>query len=381
MVLKSELLSKCKELGITKCSSKTKAQLQEMIDSIGKSEFPLEKKKHLGQFFTTNYKYILQDMVIPQECDIIEPFAGNGDLVDFIKSSCSLKKLECYDIDVKHAYIIQRDTLSNPPCYDNKFVVTNPPYLARNKNTSKELYDKYDTNDLYKCFIINVINSECLGGIIIVPLNFICSIRKSDIELRRRFLFKFNITIINIFEEKVFSDTSYTVCSIQFTKNSNDSTDEICVNIYPSKMVMHIKLTPTNNYTIGGEIYNLHHSKVYKIERATKMTKSKECITDILLKCIDDSIQSKICLSIDKQRIDNTPKLSERSYATLVISPQLSKENQLILVNKFNEYIEEWRSKFNSLFLSNYRESNSIARKRISFELAFSICSYLIDFI
>jgi hypothetical protein len=26
----------------------------------------------------------------------------------------------------------------------NKFVLTNPPYLARNKNSNKDLYDKYD---------------------------------------------------------------------------------------------------------------------------------------------------------------------------------------------------------------------------------------------
>ena len=40
-----------------------------------------------------------------------------------------------------------------------------------------------------------------------------------------------------------------------------------------------------------------------------------------------------------------------------------------------NEYIKEQREKYNSLFLTNYRESNSIARKRISFDLAFRICN------
>jgi hypothetical protein len=58
-------------------------------------------------------------------------------------------------------------------------------------------------------------------GIIIIPLNFICSIRKQDVELRKIFLNKFNIEIINIFEEKVFDDTSYNICSIQFTKYNN----------------------------------------------------------------------------------------------------------------------------------------------------------------
>ena len=52
------------------------------------------------------------------------------------------------------------------------------PYLARNKSKDKSLYDKYDVNDLYKCFIKNLIDDPPDGGIIIIPLNFMCSIRK-----------------------------------------------------------------------------------------------------------------------------------------------------------------------------------------------------------
>lgn len=49
-------------------------------------------------------------------------------------------------------------------------ILTNPPYLARNKSMNKELFDKYNINDLYKCFI-----EILLDGILIVPLNFIYS--------------------------------------------------------------------------------------------------------------------------------------------------------------------------------------------------------------
>lgn len=43
-------------------------------------------KKKFGQFYTTNYEYILQSMNIPDYVmNIIEPFAGNGDLVEFIE--------------------------------------------------------------------------------------------------------------------------------------------------------------------------------------------------------------------------------------------------------------------------------------------------------
>jgi len=333
----------------------------------------------LGQFYTTNYDYILQRMEIPSETKyIIEPFAGRGDLLKFIKDK-EKYQLELYDIDPKKDNIIKRDTLKEPPDYKDKFVLTNPPYLARNKNKNKELYDKYKCNDLYKCFILNLIASECQGGIIIVPLNFISSNRKADQTLRAKFLAKYSIRILNIFEEKVFDDTAYSVCSIQFVKKDEN---KIKVYIYPSKKEFEISLTKENNYTFGGELYNLAISKDYKIERATKSNYKQNNITNILLKCIDDSIESKLCLSIvkDKDRfIDQTENLTARSYATLIISPKLTLDKQRELVSKFNEYIKKKRDEYHSLFLTNYRESNSIARKRISFELAFRICNYILS--
>ena len=128
-------------------------------------------KKQLGQFYTTNYEYILSNMKIPDNINhIIEPFVGNGDLLNFIENKDKYN-IETYDIEPKYEFAIKHDTLLNPPSYKNKFVLTNPPYLARNKNKNKELYDKYDCNDLYKCFIINLITDICEGGIIIIPLN------------------------------------------------------------------------------------------------------------------------------------------------------------------------------------------------------------------
>ena len=339
------------------------------------------KKSKLGQYYTTNYEYILQNMYIPEQVEkIIEPFAGNCDLIKFIKNPENYK-IELYDIETINDKIIKQDTLNNPPDYNNKFIITNPPYLARNKNEDKILYDKYNTNDLYKCFIITIINNECIGGIIILPLNFISSIRKSDIELRKKFLEKYDIQIINIFEEKVFKDTSYSVCSIQFKLKIKYELNKINCNIYPENKTIEFKLNKENNYTIGGEIYKLPINKNYIIERATKNTKNNDCITNILLKTIDDNIKNQIKLKLVKDEeiyIDTSDNLTARSYASLVIIPKISLEKQMKLIEKFNEFLEIKRIKYNSLFLSNYRESNSIARKRILFDLAFKICNYLL---
>lgn len=340
-------------------------------------------KHKLGKFYTTNYEYILQNMYIPKKTRvIIEPFAGKCHLINFIKNP-EKYQIELYDIEPKNKDIIQQDTINNPPNYDNKFILTNPPYLARNKNDDKNLYDKYKTNDLYKCFIITIINSNANGGIIIIPLNFISSIRKNDIELRKLFLEKYDIKIINIFEEKVFNDTSYSVCSLLF-KIKKDKIRKTIAYIYPNNKIIEINFNKDNNYIIGGEIYNLPCNYHYKIDRATKNTKNTDCITNILLKTIDDSIKNQIKLKLIEDSeiyIDNSENLSARSYASLVIVPKISLELQQKLINEFNRFLENYRNKYNSLFLSNYRDSNTIARKRISFDLAFKICNYLLDII
>ena len=77
--------------------------------------------------------------------------------------------------------------------------------------------------------------------------------------------------------------------------------------------------------------------------------------------------------------IDNTPKQSARTYATLIIEPNISEEKQKQLIVKFNNFLQEHRKKYNSLFLTNYRESKDIARKRISFDLIYSIIGYILE--
>jgi hypothetical protein len=315
-------------------------------------------------------------MYIPDDIEnIIEPFTGNGDLINFINKYNKKYNIEYYDIEPKKDFIIKKDTLNNPPDYNNKFIITNPPYLARNKSLDKSLYDKYNVNDLYKCLIKQLINNICLGGILILPLNFWSSIRLNYIELRKLFLEKYNIILLNIFEEKVFNDTTYTICSFQFELKKIDI-NKLNIVIYPSKKVINTKLNEKNNYIIGGNIYNLNVNNKYNITRLTKKNIDKSN-TNIIVKCIDDNINNQIKMYYDdKLYIDNTPNLSCRTYATLIIEPKIDKNKQLELIEKFNNFINEYRNKYNSLFLTNYRESN---RKRISFDLIYLITKYILE--
>ena len=366
----------------------------------------MNSKHALGQYMTTNQHYILQNLYIPENTThIIEPFAGNCDLLEFIQNPTQLT-IELYDIappptttttlaNTRTTTIQQQDTITFPPSYTNKFVLTNPPYLARNKSINKALFDKYGTNDLYKCFLSEIMSNtnHPTGGIIIIPLNFWSSIRKADIQIRKQFLEKYTIIHLNIFEEQVFSDTTTTVCSFQFElrnqtqqqqqQQQQQQVSPISISIYPSQLQMTVSLTPDNNYTIGGEIYMLPrpNPSVYSITRITRKKYSTNGLTNILGKCIDDSADSTIELRMVEDAdiyVDETPNQSARTYATLVIVPAISKKRQAQLVLDFNHLLDAYREKYHSLFLTNYRESKDIARKRISFDLIYQIVGHLL---
>ena len=339
-------------------------------------------KKELGQFYTTNYEKILNGMSIPEWANkIIEPFAGSCELLKFVPEN-KREDVLCYDISpvlagVHQHKVIKRDTLLDPPDYTNFFILTNPPYLARNKSKDKIVYEKYNQNDLFKCFIKNLIENISEGGILIVPLNFFSSIRKSDTDLRKKFLSEYRIELINIFEEKIFDDTGYTVCSFQFIRQNNQENIPIKVMVYRDggQKLITVELNEENNYTIGGELYNLSANKKYKIGR---LVGDEEANTNIFVKCIDDNIHNKICMKIvddDDIYRDSTEKSSARSYLTLTISPNITKNKQKKIVEKFNTFLSDARDKYDSLFLTNYREGG---RKRISFELIYNIVKHIL---
>ena len=142
----------------------------------------MENKVKLGQFYTKRSKYIIGNLLedLDKNLIVVEPFCGEGDLLIFDN------EYEIYDIDPKIEGCEKRDTLSNKPDYKNRLVVTNPPFLARNKNKDKSLYNLYEVSDLYKAAIKSIL--DCSGGILIIPLNFFCD---EDNKIRDLFFSKF----------------------------------------------------------------------------------------------------------------------------------------------------------------------------------------------
>lgn len=339
-------------------------------------------KKNRGQFYTTNSSYILDGLSIPENTkNIIEPFAGKGDLLEWITKQGFKGHIQSYDIEPKDSQykILQRDTLKNPPDYKGSFVITNPPYLARNKSTNKDIYDQYGVNDLYKCFIKSCL--DCEGGIFIIPAGFFFSARDIDVKCRNEFMSKFKIIRIKYFEETVFDDTTTTIVAFSFLRH-----DKIMIEqnvewmLLPNKETKVFNMSKNNDWIVGGEIYNLQTPKItFKRHVEGQKLKDNEQQTYITLNALDSGTKDGRIKVEYKDGYIYPAKECSRTYATLrVIGKTLSKEEQIILCNKFNSFLEKKREETWSLFLPQFRESKEYARKRIPFELAYKILAHLL---
>jgi hypothetical protein len=342
-------------------------------------------KKEKGQFYTVNSSYILEGLpiLLKDANHIMEPFAGKGDLLDWLNQQGNTLPVEAYDIEPKKEGILQRDTLLNPPNYTGTWIITNPPYLARNKTEDKTLFDKYTTNDLYKCFITSISQEiDCVGGILIIPAGFFLSPRQIDVRCRNDFLSRYRLIKVKYFEETVFPDTTTTVVAFAFEKSEVELKEQTVEWILlPSNEKRMFKLSQENDWIIGGDIYKLPVPPNITVRRHVEgqTRKPGEQCTFMTLSALDSGTQNgRICLEY-KEGYVYPAKESSRTYATLCITGKtLSVDQQKALCLAFNEFIEKKREETWSLFLPQYRESKEYARKRIPFELAYLIVLHLI---
>lgn len=334
----------------------------------------LKMDRSLGQFYTVLADRILVGLQRPPPCArVVEPFAGQGDLVRWLGAGYTV---EMYDIDPKTDGTTRQDTLASPPDYTDAWVVTNPPYFARNKCATKTLYDRYDTNDLYKCFLLSL-GTAAAGGIIIIPVGFFLSPRAGDVRVRGMFLSAYRCIRVNYFEEQVFPDTTTCVVAIQFVRAPAPlAVQTIPWYRYPQGDHRVFCTDAQSRWIVGGDIYTLPTAQGVHVRRWVEGVPlvHGEQLTDLTLCALDGA---------GRVRLDCNPgycykaKESSRTYATLVLQGRvLTPAEQKSLADAFNALLERRRAETWSLFLPHYREGE---RKRIPFELAYQLVLHLLQ--
>lgn len=315
------------------------------------------------QHFTENYKEILQGInFYPQEA--VDPFAGKCDLIKYSPNT----KWELYDIDVKDSRVTYRDSLLNPIDYTGKTIITNPPYLARNKTDQfKDIFDKYQTDDLYKAAILSIIG--CENGILIIPVNFFTD--EATREVREKFLSQYKVDYVNVFNYQVFENTSYNICSFYFEKGK---TETVRFKTWFENGVSRenvFKLDPDFGYRLGGEFFELFKDIKPIFSRAIG---DENPNTRIFVNCLDKK-DKNFGLEYRPDFVYKGQK-NDRIFATLKCEKNLTEDEQINLVSNFNYFIDGYRYIFRDLLFTNYRDRG---RKRISLEDVYKICTYLIS--
>lgn len=359
-------------------------------------------KKQRGQFFSTKAVELLEGLEIPNSCVVVDPFCGQCDLFQAFVGCPNNNVFELYDIEPKEPRegleslklpsVIERNTLKNPIDYTDKFVLTNPPYLAKNKtkdSMNRECCDHYKVNDLFKCFLKTLLDDENqpLGGAIVLPLAFFSSFRKKDQSLRLEFLHKFRVERLNVFEKRMFKDTSYTVCAFKFVKRPGRTLperEEIPISLYRDDGIClqrNLECGKGVNGTFGNEVFQLQKMKHPDVLIHRLLDTEEETITpntSLTLFALDGKTRgSQIRLECTESPYFG--KHSSRTKASFNITFHgrcLTKEEEWNLVLQFNSYLDKMREKYGSLFLTQYRDGS---RKRIAFTMAAAIMSNILS--
>ena len=307
-------------------------------------------KQKLGQYYTTQAITLL-DKYIPyfKGKDVIDPFAGNCDLLDLAKEhDCSVLG---YDLDPIRAETIRRNTLLDPPDFTKKFLLTNPPYLCSNKNKDKTVYEKWKQNDLYKCHIASFVG-QAKEGILIVPSNFLS---ESSSRCRSLFFSKYKILECDYYYYPVFKDATTGVCIFYFQESTDNKSFPCRIHYNPNNIIeTDCLLCPEYNWLTGKEFFDFINVEEPGFKRWTG--KESGFLTSMIVGLLDYG-KHKQGLSYNR---GNPIICKEKAFTTYqLVSPfKMSKTLQKDIVEIFNTKMEYFRDKYHGMFLSNYMGAN-----------------------
>lgn len=283
---------------------------------------------------------------------IVEPFVGRGDLVFETTATW-----ETYDIEPKYP-AIQQDTLLNPPNYARSTIITNPPYLARNKTPDKTVFNKYQVDDLYKAFLSTIEPAQ--NALLVLPIGFLTNSKASAIRHKVFQTFGFYLNGVEFFTTQQFATTTSAVCVVYI--------DKICkpLQVWLDGELIQLSLLRQYDYFVGAEwLKTLPQQVVFGRNKPHKL--------NLAAYLLDTPTQQAIRLAEEPYFV-GLP--TDRTKIALTCDFELSPQQVSALVADFNAYIGEVRKQHHNLIFSSYRE---FGRKRLDFTTLFKVLTKLVS--
>ena len=171
---------------------------------------------------------------------------------------------------------------------------------------------------------------------------------------------------VNIFNRLVFENTTYNICSFYFEEGK---TGEVTFHNIDNDDEFMTELDEEYGYRLGGEFYNSFKNIKPIFSRARE--NNNGFITNIYLTALD---KRKELINLSYNENTYYGKNTDRIYATLTCSQEISTEKQNEIIEKFNSFLRQKRNEYHNMILTNYRD---YGRKRISFDDVYKICTML----
>lgn len=314
-------------------------ELSEASDAL--METLQKHQRNTGRYYTTENPFehsLFHEWLsmLPSDMVITEPFAGSCNIPMLIKDMGYDFTWKCFDISPSKGCgykVVKRDTIANFP--KSKVVITNPPYLAKNSATRRNLsFPDTMHDDLYK-HCLDLILSHCDYAAVLIPDSFIAWGQMTD-RL-------YGVVSLN---RKMFSDTDCPVCLALFVPYQ---THEFQIYISDRYIGTNLAL----QYDISSAC---HHDWVFNAPNGS-----------IGIKCTDSS--NPDIAFYHGAEISTAIKSSSRTYTRIGGLPDDVPIDDFL--QKCNEVLMGYRAHTRDVWLTAYKgiRKDGCNRRRISFTL------------
>ncbi len=332
----------------------------------------ISRKVQHGQYFTKNNPFYLNSFkewfdLIPKKERFLEPFAGSNNLLKMISEVYGNFEFGSFDIEppkenlFKISKIIKQDTLKNmPEGYD--FIVTNPPYLAKNSSTRKGLkwHENNRHDDLYKFCLEKMLDKY----------NFVAAIIPESFIVAN--LFHDRLYGVISLTQEMFSDTDCPVCIALFTDIKTKKENNI--DIYDFKIWQMEKYIGTKN-----ELNKKSAKKLAVINKVNFIFNDKN--GPIGLFGVDNTKESTIKFVYGKDISSDNIKVTSRAITRISINFNLTSLEVDRIISRSNEILEDYRNETQDVFMTAFKglRQDGKYRRRLDFATAERILNKAID--
>jgi Eco57I restriction-modification methylase len=298
-----------------------------------------------GQFFTTNSTWMFPQVAEfireSKPESVIDPFVGQGDLLDHVNEIIPQAVKFGYDIE-PIGEAISNDSLVRIPRHAQSVIVTNPPYLAKHSAKRKRVWEdsaKYyamGRNDLYQVALDRCLES-CDRVVAIVPETFLNSSYPKN-HLRH----------VTIAEHDLFHDTDCPVCIVCFDNKQKKLSE---IPIYRDEE----KLGTLQDF----EDVRMRPQKTIKIQ-------FNDPAGAIALRAVDLQDIKKPIRFMRRDEIGypvEMIKVSSRLVTFLSI-PSITEEQVPSVILAANRILEEYRTETCDVVLSPFKGNRKDGRRR-----------------